>query len=468
MRRSKVLFLLLAGVLCLVLISAALAEGGPLSGLWTSGCQLLFHTDSVTVDGEANFSLDGEHFKTAELHYVQDGYSSFYGLRLLTPWDFGTQRESGWTIIADPVGDYAVMEVRHPGVYRMGTDSPQNTLLRSSVQLDALTELGGLLVKQLEPLLPEGTITVTQAEGAATTHISLKEDQIPDVAASALNVAAGYLADRWFTGGHDRSFSEDESAPFENYVTVTGALTNGTVRWGLKELQADFTADEQGRLTEMKGELRVESTFWDGVVREVEVDFHLTMTDYGESKVKPFAPDDYDVCLPWEIADREEAYENPQPDDAGIYEEKFQEAQELLEWLGYESDPLADWGGWSTETRLNLDITQRNGENFFFSFARDGRLLTLEHITVGWGKGIEAEEEENPELLEAAQALVHAFATDVQCDPEDTQLRHRVVGTDGGRYFLYGDDELEEVMIVVQAEPVLRLEYYDVQEDEDD
>ncbi len=283
-------------LLCAVLTTAALAEGAWLT-LWNSGCDLLFRTENVTVDGEAFFSLDGEHFKTARLHYVQDGYSSFYGWTLFTPRADGSERETGWTVIADEEGRYRVMEAYYPGTYRIGSDNRQNTLLRRSVQLDALTDLAGLILAQLDPVLPADMIAVSEKDGEQNIHIALDAGQMPDLAAGVLNLGAGYLMDRWFGVGHDRTFAPDEGLDFESYVTVTQALTYGTVRWNLRNADVDFTLDDQGRLTAARGGICMESTFWDGSVRQIDVQFNAAMTDWGVSQVKPFDPDDYGVTL---------------------------------------------------------------------------------------------------------------------------------------------------------------------------
>ena len=308
MHRTKILILIAALCLCAVFVTGAVAES-TLNTLWDSGCDFLFHTDNVTVTGKASFSLDGEHFKTAELNYIQDGFSSFYGLKLLTPRADGSERETGWTIIADDEGFLVVMEAYEPGVYRRGTDTKQNSLLRRSVRLDALVELGGPLVAQVEPLLPEGAVTVTDANDARTVHIAMAEDQIPQVAVSALNLAAGYLSDRWFAYGYDRTVITGESFTFDHYITPTQALADGTVRWTLRGIDADFVLDAQNRLTAVRGTVKAASTFWDGTVREVEVQFDFSMTDYGTSAVKPFDPADYNVELAyvWDEEGQEEA-----------------------------------------------------------------------------------------------------------------------------------------------------------------
>ena len=125
MNRSKVFILIAALCLCAALTAFALSDGA-LTELWESGCDFLFRTDNVTVTGKAAFSLDGERFKTAELNYVQDGYSSYYGLKLLTPKADGSEEETGWIIISDEDGICSVMEAYTPGVYRWATTAPQN------------------------------------------------------------------------------------------------------------------------------------------------------------------------------------------------------------------------------------------------------------------------------------------------------------------------------------------------------
>ncbi len=93
--------------------------------------------------------------------------------------------------------------------------------------------------------------------------IAVSKDQIPEMAVSALNLALSYLSSRWFSLGYDQGIAQGEGTPFENYITVTQALTNGTVRWALEEADVDFSIDSQGRLSMTKGEVRVASVFRD-------------------------------------------------------------------------------------------------------------------------------------------------------------------------------------------------------------
>lgn len=318
MRKTKVLLFLTCLMLGVSLITSALAETA-LSRLWDSGCAFLFETDNVTVTGEFSFAMDGELFKTAKLHYIQDGFRSYYDLTLLTPRKDGTQRETGWTIIADDVGGHVWVEKIMP-IYHEGSDAPCNSLLRRSVELDALTELGSILAKQLEPMLPDGVITSAEKDGLNTVHLSVSESQLPDAALSALNLAALFLSDRWFAYSSDRTYAIDGRAPFENYVTATQALTDGTIRWTLRNADAEFSMDAQNRLQTAQGTVTAASAFWDGEVREIEVSFDLSVTDYGQSKVAPFDPDDYGVMLPWEFYGDSTDYPMPETEEAAYTE----------------------------------------------------------------------------------------------------------------------------------------------------
>ncbi len=64
MRHSKLLILAAALLIMLELSGAALAED-TINNLWKSGNDFLFHTDNVTVNGDAIFTIDGKLFKTA-------------------------------------------------------------------------------------------------------------------------------------------------------------------------------------------------------------------------------------------------------------------------------------------------------------------------------------------------------------------------------------------------------------------
>ena len=91
----------IAACVLLITAAAAAATDNTLVRFYDSAVQLLFHTDNVTLNGKAVFTLDGERFKTAEAQYVQAGVDSLMDLRLLTPRGDGYEVENGYTVIAD-------------------------------------------------------------------------------------------------------------------------------------------------------------------------------------------------------------------------------------------------------------------------------------------------------------------------------------------------------------------------------
>lgn len=463
MHKKKSILLLAALLLCAVYTAVALAES-TLAGLWDSGCNFLYHTDNVTVTGEASFSLGGEHFKTAQLQYIQDGYSSYYGLKLLTPKADGTERETGWTVIADEEGSYYVMEAFFPGTYRCGIGTAHNTLLRRTVQLDALTELGGLIVAQVEPLLPEGVITATETEEAKTVHIALTRDQLPDIAASALNLAANYLCDRWFAYENEHTVLPEENPSFDSYVTPTQALANGTVSWALQSADVDFTLDAQNRLTAVQGTVRAASTYWDGTVREVEVTFSLAVSDYGTSRVKPFDPADYGVEL-MEVVFGGEEDSGFIPLDEEQWDAMMAKAEALILSQGYTVNPDASRGGWNFSDHIEVVIDNLDGVEYDFSFAEDGSVLLMQAFNESWYYGNETEPEGIDEQTKAdAESKIRAFAADYAPSLADKltelTLMSMVKAEDGSVYLTFADAEQEAAFFLVQVAPEVRIAHF--------
>ncbi|MBR6187105.1 MAG: hypothetical protein IKQ41_12705 [Clostridia bacterium] len=462
MHKTKVTLLLATLLACVLCVSIALAESS-MAGLWQSGCDFLFHTDNVTVTGEATFSLDGERFKTAKLNYIQDGYHSYYGLTLLTPRADGTEQETGWTILADETGNYYVMEAYFPGTYRIGNSLPQNSLLRRTVRLDALANLGGLLIGQIEPLLPDGVITQEEKDGVKCVHLALSDGQTPDIALSALNVAAIYLSDRWFAIEH--SIPEDGYVLFENYTTKTNALTDGTIFWKLKSADVDFVLDAQGRFSSVKGTVSAESTFWDQSVRTVEVAFSLDMTAYGESHVKPFDPADYNVeLMEFEYAQEEMGFELI-PIDSEEMDALMDKAAALLATQGFTIDPNASRGGWNMGAFIDVSFMNPDDVEYNCTFAEDGSVLMMQAYWTGWAESEEKEPEGvEEETIAAAKALIQSFIDEnnpaLSPDIPSLTLFSMMKPQEGGTYLVFGDAEQSIVIFVVQVEPAMRIVHY--------
>jgi len=465
MRNNKFIVLLTALLLCVSLTAAALAqENGPLAALWQSGCDFLFRTDNVTVDGEATLLLDGVQFKQARLHYVQDGFSSLYDLKLLSPRSNGEERESGWTIIADEKGGVNVMEVYTPGIYRTGWVSKQNSLLRRTVQLDALTELGGLVLGQLEPLLPEGVVNATETEEGRSVHLLLSKETLPDLAVSTLNLAAGYLSTRWFSYWNDRSINPEEGVPFDSYITPTQALVDGTVRWALQSADASFTTDKQGRFTGANGEIQVESEYWDGTKRLVTVRFNMTAAGYGESHVKPFDPEEYNVKLPGYMYGENTVVEEPVLSEGwDVWKER---AVNLLKSKGFTVDNETDWSGWMENGLIHIAVNCEE-HSYYCAFSEHRGLMALNEITenLDWDNAKDPSEASAEEIA-AAKELILAFTEeqnptiDKQIRQGELQLWNVVPGLDGSSYLVFVDEPALTCRFIVLMGEAPRLVFY--------
>lgn len=163
MKKIIVSILLIVMALCLTLTAFA---DSSLRLFYDSAMELLFETQNVTLTGHAEFSLDGERFKTADLKYIQCYNNSLLQYHLLTPRRDGSEgpdRESGYTIIANTENVY-VMEVIHPGIYKTGSTYAQSTILRKTVQMNLITDMIRILIDQADTLLGTDAITIQPCE----------------------------------------------------------------------------------------------------------------------------------------------------------------------------------------------------------------------------------------------------------------------------------------------------------------
>ena len=287
---------ILAMLLMLVMIAGCALAESPMKGVFDAASELLFASDDVTVTGEATFSLDGQRFKTAQVRYLQDTFRSLWELKLKTPRANGTERETGYTIIGDGEKIY-VMEAYYPGTYKTGLSDRQNTILRRSLQLDLVAGLFGQLAEQAETLLPEGAVTVESgAEKGTVVRLHLGED-MPEIANTALNLAAQFAAKRWFFADPDR-MDDEHMVPMNSYLTPTQGIVFSTKSYRMKEADITFQMNADGQLEEMAGTAALRlNTGWDEE-HLLETAFRLEVSDWATTKVDAFDPAAWGVRLP--------------------------------------------------------------------------------------------------------------------------------------------------------------------------
>ena len=360
----------LALMLAVMTMVAAVAEGS-LRRMYDAGFNLLFDTENVTLAGKAEFSLDGEWFKTAEGTYRQDGNRSFWQLKTRTPKMDGTEREGGYTVVADGGVVYA-MEDFYPGSYRIGTNMEQTTILRRSVQLNLVSDLVRVLADQAETLLGEKAVTVTYDEASETETVRLEVGKdVPEIVNTALNLVAQYAARRYFDMDYD-AMNEKYIAPMDSYITVTQAILGSTVYYSLKEADVTLKRNAADVLQEASGQVSLLlNTGADGV-RQLDVQFRLDVSDLGSTEVKPFEPEDYNV----ELAPGSYFYVPAQPEPEPASSIPAHDEREFPEDIGAWEAQLWTRAGYQPE-----DIMSRGGHCVF---VEDGTLVELQDSDVPW------------------------------------------------------------------------------------
>ena len=281
-------------VLVLTLLTVGAFAETPVRTMYDSVFNLLFDTNNVTLDGHAEFSLDGDRFKTADLRYVQDGTNSLLEWKLRTPWGDGSEREGGYTVIANGEKVY-VMEDFYPGIYKTGSTYASDTIMRRSIQLNLLRDLLRILSDQAESLLGKGAVTAKSNQNGRTVHIQTGRD-VPELVNTALNMTAQFAARRYFYMDYDQ-ISERYMAPMENYITVTQAILNSTIYMFLNQADITLKRDGGGHFESAEGKVSIELNGGDDGKRMLDLSFRLDASDFGGSRVPPFNPNDYGVKL---------------------------------------------------------------------------------------------------------------------------------------------------------------------------
>ncbi|MBQ6173058.1 MAG: hypothetical protein IKS31_03310 [Clostridia bacterium] len=266
--------------------------------------QLLFATPNVTLQGTAEFRLEGTRFKGVEARYVQDGGDSFWDLKLSTPRKDGTERETGYLIICNEIDEHeahvCVMDRYKPGFYRELTEGySQPSLVTPTVTMQQLAGLAAQLMPVIEAGLPEGAVTVSDAEnGGETVHLVLTADDVTPLMNAALNTVALPVAEHIFREDHGIAFDTYWGPAIDImdfHTTVTDGLLSCVTGLRLAAADLTFTLDGEGRITGAEGTLGIDvDTDSDGTLR-LDIDIAGTISDYGDSHVDTFDPAVYNV-----------------------------------------------------------------------------------------------------------------------------------------------------------------------------
>ncbi len=295
--KKKVLVFVSALAACALLVSACLSASadGRLLRLVEAANALLFETENVTLTGHAEFRLDGERFKTADAKYMQDYTYSHWQLDLLTPRPGGEDRETGYTVIANGEKFYT-MEKYRPGRYGSGFDQPQSTLVRRSTASDLLVSMGRAFAGPVEALLlPDAVTAVSESAEGTELKIRFTQDTVPAMLSPLLNQAAQFAVRRFMGIDYDRLYAPFRDERYENYATVTAAILGTTVSFDLADTDVTVRLDGENRITAASGTVSVILHSELNRDKKLEIGFDVQVSDYGNTIVKNFSPDAWNV-----------------------------------------------------------------------------------------------------------------------------------------------------------------------------
>ena len=295
MKLKKRVFLCVVLSMVFLFVSSFAQPAGISRQLADTSINLLFHTNNVTLSGAADFYLNGERFKSAEISYKQAGTDSYWDLLLKTPREFRTDRATGYIIIANDDSVY-VMERYRPGTYADGSVLPCDTLVRHSTRSDVLIAMARVLSDQLELLLPSGTFTVTDSpSGSQIISIKLSEGSVPALLHPFLNIAADFALRRFMGIEYDSQDTATRAYYADNAETITQRILRTTSSFEVGNADVSVTLDAQGRFVNAEGTVVFLLSTDDQAGIPLEIYFDLTASDYGSTSVDLFNPLYYDV-----------------------------------------------------------------------------------------------------------------------------------------------------------------------------
>ena len=292
---KKTLSILLTLTLLLFTAASALAEenqGTPAEAVVDAAVSLLTKTENVTLNGEATFSLDGVEFKSAKAKVVRDMVDSLWDLKLHTPSrglpDNDEPIDSGYTIIGNDEKVF-VVEVRYPGVYKMGYIFPRTTILRQSAKLDLMAAFARNLALQADTLLGEGAVTVSEGDQGAKEIKIVLDENVPDLVNTALTMAFEYVAERYFLINYD-TMNREYMGRVSDYYTVTRGIIYTTEYLTLKSADVTVALDEAGELKGVSGTVSVNLRSPVDNSHQMDVAFSMDVSNRGTSIVETFDP----------------------------------------------------------------------------------------------------------------------------------------------------------------------------------
>ena len=464
---KKLIISLTAVLIALLVCFSVLADNStPAAELYDSLVKTLFHTDNVTLTGTAKFSLDGVWFKTVEITLKQDGNRAFREMKLRGPKRNGTVQKNGYTIVTDGTSLY-LMEAVTPGFYSTGGTAEHTSLIRRSLETEQLIGLGRALVGHADLLLGADTLTKTP-EGDIRFEL---KDNVPDLLNAAVNNLYQFAARRYFDENFDR-YSMENYARVIDYDTVTRGILYTAQSVSLKQVSVTLRQDGNGRMQHLEGDIALNVETCAEGIRQVDISFQVNVTDVDKTKVKRFAPDDYDVISEYEMAAAESRFF----DDSDLNDIEMQ-ALEALTSAGFDKNMIVYMAYYNNEAEgYEVSFGGAEGWEEIFLISADNKLTSMITESPEWQNGSEDQFTFDPvpdkEMDEKAREFLTSFIREVNPDLGKSlkDLKMRWLYERYGHVYAQYDGETQDgsssvVSFVVRVEPELRIESFSCRPD---
>ncbi|MBR2822425.1 MAG: hypothetical protein IKE24_01870 [Clostridia bacterium] len=282
MKFRKWMGLLLAAVM--IGSGCCAAAEGEISLLYEAGRQLLTATTNVTVQGSADFYLDGTHFKNARGAYIQNGEEAFQTITLRGPDNEGKDRENGYAVLTLD-GLALVAELYHGKDHRWSLYTQANeTILRQDRKIENLLWMGQLAAAELDRALMD-MVEEKDTEEGRTYSWTAEEGDMPDWLQYALNRLWNEGISRYYWAGYENmtpyAFGEigEYATPTEGIIMTTREIT-------VHDMEIHASLDDEKHLSGIGGTVQMRLTEASGATHELMVAFSVSMDQYGESSIR--------------------------------------------------------------------------------------------------------------------------------------------------------------------------------------
>ena len=392
----------------------------------------------------------------------------------MTPRQDGSEREGGYTVIANGENVY-VIEAFYPGVYKTGSTAESDTILRRPIQLNLLRDFLRILADQSDTLLGENAVQVVRNDSSGLEIRLQAGSDVPEMVNTALNMTVQFVAKRYFDTDYDQ-ISEQFMGTMDNYITVTQGILGSTYYMALRKVDIIFKRDAGGNLESVNGNISIILNTENDGIRTLDIDFRLDVSDLGRSNVKEFDPADYGVTL----ADgslREPQIKFPDQDSENMI---LETARSRWYLAGYNADDtmmgsvrIETSGEDQEDERIYVDFINEDHSAHWTYFTDSlGRMLGLQNLTGVWqGNYDDWHKGQYPDqkLIKETEEKLLSYLTE-----ENPELSANVLSLETDWWYQNGDElylhfweggepvdhAWDEVDFIVRVAPEWRIEFF--------